>query len=61
TELQRTVVTDAQTSGGLLLAVDPKRRDELCERLRDAGGTGAAVGRLVAGPAGRVEVVSAPE
>jgi len=62
TELQRTVVTDAQTSGGLLLAVDPERRDELCERLRGSGGAAAVVGRLVAGPAGRVEVAtSRPE
>src|SRR5438270_876634 len=61
TELQRTVVTDAQTSGGLLLAVDPERRDELCERLRGSGGAAAAVGRLVAGPAGRVEVATGSE
>jgi selenide,water dikinase len=58
TELQRTVVTDAQTSGGLLLAVDPARRAELCERLRDGGGTAAVVGRLVDAAAGRVRVRS---
>jgi selenide,water dikinase len=58
TELQRTVVTDAQTSGGLLLAVDPARRAELCERLRDGGGTAAVVGRLVEAAAGRVRVRS---
>jgi hypothetical protein len=51
------VVTDAQTSGGLLLAVDPGRRDELCGRLAAGGGTGAPVGRLTAGEPGRVEVV----
>jgi len=55
-ELQRTVVTDAQTSGGLLLAVAPDRSAELCSRLRDTGGVGAVVGRLVDAPAGTVRV-----
>jgi selenide, water dikinase len=56
TELQRTVVTDAQTSGGLLLAVDPGRSSELCERLVASGCTGAVVGRLVEAGAGEVRV-----
>jgi selenide, water dikinase len=55
-ELMRTVVTDAQTSGGLLLAVAPERTAELCARLVEEGGVGAVVGRLVEAPTGRVRV-----
>jgi selenide, water dikinase len=46
-EWRRRLVTDATTSGGLLVAVDPARADEL---------PGPVVGRLVAGPAGTVRV-----
>ncbi|MDB5063956.1 MAG: hypothetical protein JWM18_390, partial [Chloroflexi bacterium] len=49
-------VTDAQTSGGLLLAVDPGRSGELCGRLVAAGCTGAVVGQLVEAGAGEVRV-----
>jgi selenide, water dikinase len=56
TELQRTVATDAQTSGGLLLAVAPERRAGLCSRLVEAGGVAATVGRLIEAPGGRVRV-----
>ena len=58
-ELQRTAATDAQTSGGLLLAVAPARAAELVGRLRAGGDIGAVVGRLVDGAAGAVRVLAA--
>ena len=58
-DLQRTVATDAQTSGGLLLAVAPAQVDELSDRLGASGDTAAVVGRLAAGPAGAMTVRAA--
>jgi len=56
-ETTRILLADAQTSGGLLFAVSPQDADELLSRLRSAGTPAAAiVGRLVSGPAGRIEV-----
>jgi selenide,water dikinase len=49
TELQRTVATDAQTSGGLLLAVEAPRVDGLVAEIRAGGGIAQPVGRLVSG------------
>jgi selenide,water dikinase len=47
---RRAVLFDAQTSGGLLIAVDPARNDALHEALAAHGVTGAAtIGRLAAG------------
>jgi len=47
---RRDVLTDPQTSGGLLLAVDPDRAAEVLALVRDRGFSGAAVvGRFVAG------------
>jgi len=55
--LQRTVATDAQTSGGLLLAVEPARCDELLAEIRaGAGGVAEPIGRLTDAPAGTVRV-----
>jgi selenide,water dikinase len=54
TPLQRTVATDAQTSGGLLIAVDPSRADALTADIRAAGGVAELVGRLC--PQGEVPV-----
>ncbi len=46
---RRDVLFDAQTSGGLLIALDPERADRLLELLAEAGVAGAAlVGRVVA-------------
>jgi selenide,water dikinase len=56
TPLQRTLATDAQTSGGLLIAVPGDRLDELCTLIGAGGGVAAPVGRLVAAPAGAVRV-----
>jgi len=55
--LQRAVATDAQTSGGLLLAVEPARCDGLLAEIRaGAGGVAEPVGRLTDAPAGTVRV-----
>jgi selenide,water dikinase len=55
-----TLLHDAQTSGGLLLAVPPDRLEGLLADLV-AGGLGAAlVGRIVAGPAGHLRVRRLP-
>lgn len=58
-EVTRVLLGDAQTSGGLLIAVPPSRVDELLALLRAAGTPAAAVvGELVEGVPGRI-VVSA--
>ena len=59
---QRNLLTDPQTSGGLLVACDPASADALVEEMRAAGfGFAARIGRLqAAAPAttgGRVRVV----
>ena len=46
-EVRRRLVTDAMTSGGLLVALDPSRAGEV---------PGALIGRLVEGPAGEIAV-----
>lgn len=54
---RRTLLCDAQTSGGLLIAVPGDRVDLLLARLREADTPAAAVvGELVAGPAGSLVV-----
>lgn len=53
----RTVLADAQTSGGLLIAVSEDRAEELVARLKEAGTLAAAqVGKLIEGQAGRILV-----
>jgi selenide,water dikinase len=57
TPTERILCVDAQTSGGLLLAVPPENEAALLAALREAGTPAAAViGRVTAGPAGRVRV-----
>jgi selenide,water dikinase len=57
TEADRIICADAQTSGGLLLAVPRENEAALLEALRGEGTPVAVViGRLVAGPAGRIRV-----
>ncbi len=57
----RILLADAQTSGGLLLAVRPDRLDELLAALRRERTPAAAViGRLVNGPVGHVRVFTSP-
>jgi len=57
-QTDRVLLADAQTSGGLLIAVAPERVDALVAALTREGTPAAAViGRVVAGPAGRVTVL----
>lgn len=56
-ESERLVLADAQTSGGLLVAVPPEGARSMVERLDAAGATGAAViGEIEDGPAGEIRV-----
>jgi selenide,water dikinase len=58
TPTERIICVDAQTSGGLLLAVPQENEQALLRALREAETPAAAViGRLTAGPAGRVRVM----
>lgn len=57
TEVERLVLTDAQTSGGLLLAVAPERLDVLLDELAERGAPArAVVGTVVEGRPGRIVV-----
>jgi len=57
TATDRILCVDAQTSGGLLLAVPPEHESALLAALREAETPAAAViGRLTAGPAGHIRV-----
>jgi selenide, water dikinase len=56
-ELQRQILCDAQTSGGLLIAVPAARAEALLTELRaELTPIAAIVGRIVDGPAGRIEI-----
>jgi selenide, water dikinase len=57
-EIDRLLLCDAQTSGGLLFAVEPARLKELLSGLAEAGVPAAAIGELVAAPEGRIGVVA---
>src|SRR5690349_15261969 len=53
----RLLLVDAQTSGGLLIAVAPDKVDALVAGLeREATPAAAVIGRVAAGPAGRITV-----
>src|SRR2546422_2727423 len=53
----RLLLADAQTSGGLLIAVPADRRDALLAALqREHAPVAAVIGRAVPGPAGRISV-----
>ncbi len=56
-EADRILLCDAQTSGGLLFAVEHSRCEELLSALAGAGVPAAAIGELLAEPEGRIEVV----
>ena len=61
TRADRVLLADAQTSGGLLLAVRPERLDQLMVALRQEHTRAAAViGRLKEGETGTVLVSSSP-
>jgi selenide,water dikinase len=56
-ETDRLILADAQTSGGLLLAVPPENEAALLAGLREAGTPACAViGEFTAGEAGHIEV-----
>ncbi|MCI3923913.1 selenide, water dikinase SelD [Paenibacillus sp. TRM 82003] len=55
-EIDRYVLCDAVTSGGLLIAVDGKQGDALLAALRDAGVDAAAIGAVTAEAPGRIAV-----
>jgi len=55
-EALRLVLGDAQTSGGLLIAIDPEGRPALLDGLRQRGATGAVIGRLSQGVEGSITV-----
>jgi selenide,water dikinase len=56
-EATRVLLHDAQTSGGLLLAVPAERADSLVAALKNEGTPAAArIGRVTAGPAGAIQV-----
>ncbi len=55
-ESYRRVLADAQTSGGLLLAVPSDRARELVERLGGVAPIAALIGEVTGQPAGRIEV-----
>jgi selenium donor protein len=56
-ELQRLLVCDAQTSGGLLIAVPAVRADALLAELRaEQAPVAAVIGRITDGPPGRLSV-----
>lgn len=55
-KVQREVLFDPQTSGGLLLSVPPDRAAPLLDALLASGHRAAEIGEVVAGPA-RIEIV----
>ena len=48
-ESLRTALSDAQTSGGLLIAISPAQSDALKESIQGAGGFAAEIGRVTSG------------
>ena len=58
-ELERLLLADAQTSGGLLLAVPPQNEAALLSELEKRGTPARAViGEMIAGRTGHIEVAA---
>jgi selenide,water dikinase len=58
-EVDRLILSDAQTSGGLLIAVPADRESELIRELeRNDAPARAVIGELVAGKPGSIEITS---
>jgi selenide,water dikinase len=56
-EVDRLILSDAQTSGGLLIAVDPARSDRLLGALLARGVTAAVIGEVTEeDPLGGIEI-----
>jgi selenide,water dikinase len=53
---RQTVLSDAQTSGGLLIAVAPEKADRLATALAGRGVAHAEIGQLVGGAPGSIDV-----
>lgn len=53
---RRTVLSDAQTSGGLLIAISPDQAPTLLQSLRQRGLERAQIGELTPGEAGSIQV-----
>jgi selenide,water dikinase len=56
-ESVRLILTDAQTSGGLLIAIREERSEELLELLRAVAPVTTIVGRVTDGPPGTIKVL----
>ena len=55
-ELHKVLLADAQTSGGLLIAIAPERLPDLMQRLADTGVSAAHVGHFTTSGPGRIHV-----
>jgi len=55
-QAQRDLLSDPQTSGGLLIAVPSERREQLQRELSAAGVAAFHLGEALAGPTGRLEL-----
>ncbi len=56
-EIDRLILCDAQTSGGLLIATDPKETEKLVEELQKQGTLAAnVIGRIIDDPTGKIRV-----
>jgi selenide,water dikinase len=53
---RRLLLADAQTSGGLLMAVSDDSLPDLLDRLQGRAPVAAVIGRIEAGPPGRIQV-----
>ena len=54
-EYMQDIVFDAQTSGGLLICLEPMKAEQLLDRLRQAGVVDAAIiGEVFSEPKGKV-------
>ncbi|MDH3222332.1 MAG: AIR synthase-related protein, partial [Gemmatimonadota bacterium] len=53
----RILLSDAQTSGGLLIAVAPDGAEGLLAALQEAGVIAARIGQMFEGPPGRIDIV----
>jgi len=53
----RMLLADAQTSGGLLMAVPPQALSGLLEALRGSAPEAAVIGEMTEGPPGRIQII----
>lgn len=58
-ELTRTVLSDPQTSGGLLFSCDPARAEDAVRELRDSGHDAAVMGELADRSSGTITIAGA--